>query len=391
MRAGDAFALAVAGLGGGIGLLLILGSKGLGPRIPFEIPRPWERPGPEPSPEETRAPLPTPTARPVTPRRPPTPAPSPAVDPDAYKEYVGALKEFGRQEMGDAYLLSFGFIDYQGRSHRVSCHVARAAYAHEVEGFGYDEKEMEKSLQAYVDDELRRRDLVGIVTAKASGNGGWSYESHMPPGLPLAEMERHLADIQAFIKIFDDDFPRRCRQLFKERGFLFGKFIEIDYAGIVRRSTPILRDCFDALEASGTGYNERQYLGLFVAFLQEIPYQLPPDKVGRRDINGFWVPTEVLVGNHGDCDSKSATFAALWSNFLSSVILIEIPDHMMVGVEVRPRAGEKYVLVKNRYYVLGEVAGPGKRRPGDASHERWQQVSGHFGYTMVASAQRGGQ
>jgi hypothetical protein len=378
MRAGDAFALAVAGLGGGIGLLLILGSKGLTPSLPFEIPRPWERPGPEPSPGETPAPVTRP------PR--PTPAPTPTVDPDVYKEHVGALKEFGKQEIGDSYLLNFGFIDYQGKSHRVSCQVARAAHAHELDGFGYDERDVERALQSYLDDELRRRDLVGVVQAKASGNGGWSYESHMPPGLELAEMERKLADIQSFIKIFDDEFPRRCRLLFKERGFLFGKYIEIDYAAIVRKSTPILRNCFDALEASGLGYNERQYLGLFVAFLQEIPYQVPPDKVGRRETNGFWVPPEVLVGNHGDCDSKSATFAALWRNFVSSVMLVEIPDHMMVGVEVRPRAGEKYVLVKNRYYVLGEVAGPGKRRPGDVSHDRWQQVSGHFGYTMVGSS-----
>ena len=371
MRAGDAFAIGIFGLAGGFGLLLVLGS-----RIPIEVPRPWE--AGEPSPPATPRPVPTREPRPV-----------PPADPDAYRERVGTLKEFGKQELGDVYLLNFGFIDHHGKTHRVSCEVAKAAHAQELDGFGYDKDDVQKTMQAYIDDELKRRDLARFVRANAKGAGGWHYDWELPPGLPTDEEARRLGDIQSFATIFQDEFPRRCRLLLKERGFLFGKTIEIDYAGVVRRSTPHLRNCFDALQVSGLGYNERQYLGLFVAFLQEIPYQLPPDRIGRRQIQGFWVPTEVLVGDHGDCDSKSATFAALWRNFRSSVILIEIPDHMLVGVEVRPRAGEKYVLVKNHYYVLGEVAG-GKRHPGDEGHEMWQQISGHFEYTVVNPAERAG-
>jgi hypothetical protein len=82
-------------------------------------------------------------------------------------------------------------------------------------------------------------------------------------------------------------------------------------------------------------------------------------------------------------------FAALYRNLGSPVLLIELSHHVLIGVEMRPGPGEKYVLVDNRYYVIGEVAGPGKRRPGDASHDVWNEISGHFRYTVVPAADQG--
>lgn len=64
-------------------------------------------------------------------------------------------------------------------------------------------------------------------------------------------------------------------------------------------------------------------------------------------------------------------FASLYRSFGAPVLLIELSNHVLIGAEMRPGPGEKYVLVDNRYYVIGEVAGPGKRRPGDASHDVW--------------------
>jgi len=115
--------------------------------------------------------------------------------------------------------------------------------------------------------------------------------------------------------------------------------------------------------------------------------------IDGRETLGVYVPTEVLVNDHGDCDSKAVAFASMFRSFGSPVMLIELKHHVLIGAEVRPRPGEKYVLVNNHYYVIGEVAGPGKRRPGDASREVWTEISGHFKYTLVpppgASATRG--
>lgn len=396
MRTGDAIALSFAGLSGGFGLLLVLGSKGWRPEVPAEwverLKKPWDEPRATPTPIVAATPPETTRFRPpVVPEARPKPTlpPSPSVDPDLYREHVGSLREFQRVHENGQYRLSYGFIDHHGKTHRVSCTVSKAAHEHELAGFGYDEEDIKAVLQAYLDEELRARDLTRYLRATASGLGGWSYEGQLPGGLDWAERERRLAEVQAFVKVLENEFPKKRHAVFKERGFLYDKDeISIDHAGMVVRSTEHVRDCFRALETSGAGYNERQYLGLFVAFFQEIPYTVPPDRIGTRDVQGFWVPTEVLVNNHGDCDSKSAAFAAMWRNFRSAVLLIDLPDHLLVGVEVRPRAGDKYVLVRNRYFVLGEVAGPGKTRPGETSHKVWTQMSGHFGYTMVNPAGR---
>lgn len=58
------------------------------------------------------------------------------------------------------------------------------------------------------------------------------------------------------------------------------------------------------------------------------------------------------------------TFAALWRNFDTPVILVSLARHMLVGVAVPPGPGEHFVQVGNRYFVLWEVAGPGKLHPG---------------------------
>ena len=92
------------------------------------------------------------------------------------------------------------------------------------------------------------------------------------------------------------------------------------------------------------------------------------------------MPTAVLVRGAGDCDSKSATFCALWRHLPKRAILILVPGHALVGVEGKPRADEAYVRLGNRYFVLCEVAGPGKIPPGGTS------ISGDFEYVMIEPA-----
>ena len=105
----------------------------------------------------------------------------------------------------------------------------------------------------------------------------------------------------------------------------------------------------------------------------------PPVELGRH-ILGFRVPTAVLVRGAGDCDSKSATFCALWRHLPRRAILILVPGHALVGVEGKPRADEAYVRLGNRYFVLCEVAGPGKIPPGG------EALSGSFEYVMIEPA-----
>ena len=330
---------------------------------------------------------PHPSEPPVRPKEAsatPTPAASPPSE--SYLPYVARLGRFRRDETAGRFELGFGFIDHQGRTQYLDCAVSRADWKRENERFGYDETELNaelnRRLAVLADQEMERRGLKGMVKLRMHGAGGYEADPAFVEGAEAAEQSRRLAELKVFYAWLDSRFEEHNEaiqaDLFRERGFRVqdNKYY-LDYRSMAVRNTAILSDCFKALAKAGNGYRARQYLGMFTAFMQEIPYELPPDVVGRKKTNGLWVPTEVLVGHHGDCDSKSVAFAALWRNFDSPVALIEVPQHMLVAVEVKPGPGENYVRIGNRYFVLCEVAGPGKSHPGARS------VSGQFKYVLI--------
>jgi len=119
---------------------------------------------------------------------------------------------------------------------------------------------------------------------------------------------------------------------------------------------------------------------MYTAFFQEIRYELPPDLQNGKQIMGLWVPTEVLINHHGDCDSKSLALAAMLKPLGIRVVVIRIPGHVLLGVEGTPGPDQKFVRIGNHYFILCEVAGPAKRYPGE---EGSTPVSGSFEYTMV--------
>lgn len=369
MRTLDAVVWSVGGLAGALGLLLVLAEN-----------RPPSAPPP-------------PSTPPVATKRAPSrvrPTPPPPL-PDEYRDHVGRLQEFSRSEVGGRFGLSYAFVDHHARTHRVYCEVPKGDHERESARYGYDEDEVNAALDAplrrYLQDELEARGLAPYVRIKVS-RGRYSAESELPP-METEAQARLLGRIQEFFGPFWKDQVRRKRDeleaaLFAEHGLtLKGGHYGPDYAQLAARARQPLDDCFRALARAGDGYGERQLLGLFVAFFQEIRYEIPPDTVGRRRTSGLWVPTEVVVGGHGDCDSKATAFASLWMNVGSPIILIDLPRHMLVGVEVRPGPGERYVLVRNRYFVICEVAGPGKWHPGAAGHATLSGISGDFTYTML--------
>ena len=151
---------------------------------------------------------------------------------------------------------------------------------------------------------------------------------------------------------------------YRERGFLLARgSLEIDYGRLVFSAQRPLNDCTRAMATAAAEDSDRQRLGLFLAFFQELRYEVPPSLIDGRETGGLFVPTEVLVNDHGDCDSKSVAFAAMWRRFSSAMLLIHLTPHA-VGVDGPARACSR--RVGNRYFVLCEVAGPasGIREPG---------------------------
>jgi hypothetical protein len=302
-----------------------------------------------------------------------------------YLSRVGSLNRFRRSDTGTHYRLTFGFIDHHGRPHEVTCAVGAAEHQALASGFGFDETavdaEVGRRLEAWLSRELASRGLGRYVALKVEG-ARISAEPTLPENLGVEEHNRLVEEIRRFYRLWDEPLRRRRQELeaelYGERGFVLeGRTLRIDYAGVARRSRRPLADCFQALERAAPEYDQRQFLGLVLAFFQEIRYELPPDRLGGTRNLGLWVPSEVLVNNHGDCDSKAVAFAAMWRSLDAPIVFVSVPRHMLVGVEMKPGPRQKYVLIRNRYFVLCEVAGPAKLHPGKGD------VEGQFQYVMM--------
>jgi hypothetical protein len=317
------------------------------------------------------------------PRPDPTPRPTP--NSESYLRSVGELRDFRREEEPTRYRLSYGFIDHHGRTHHVECAVDRGELERQRAAFGYDPAEISRlenaRLEALVDREVARNRLRPHFRFSAKGDHyewGWTAQGE----LDAEEAQRVAVESKRLGAFIENDLERELEkiraELYRTRGIVSQNHrLSIDYEQIARQGTAPLENCFRALERTGIGYTRRQYLGLFLAFFQELTYELPPDNDGRRKIFGFWVPSDVMVRGRGDCDSKSTAFASLWRHFPERVILIVLPKHVLVGVEAPPGPGERFVRLGNRYYLLCEPAGPAKLHPGA------RDVAGSYEYVTI--------
>ena len=349
--------------------------------------RPAPAPAPRPVPEaRPPRPGPSPTARPR-----PSPTPEPTPSPDTYTRHVGSLGTFAEVESAWAFTVTYGFIDHNGREQKVTCDVSKSEHEWQVQHYGYDEADVDRQVDRLLAQEaareLRARGLLDTVRIEFRKGGSYEAQPHFPAGLSPEEHARQVTEVQGFYRWLDSDLEKHRhrieRSLYAERGIrLVGHTLYPDYAAIASRASRPLADCFRALDRAASGDSERRRLGLFLAFLQEIPYVVPPDRWQGRRTLGLFVPTEVVVGRHGDCDSKSVTFAALWRNFDTPLILVNLPRHMLVGVAVTPGPGEHFVQVGNRYFVLCEVAGPGKLHPGR------EPIPDRFEYILIEPMSR---
>ncbi len=363
-------------------LVVLVALQHLAPPAPRESPRRTRRATPAPappSPHRPPAPLPGPG---------PEPWPSPEPPPGPPGEQERAPGSFERKEDHREYTLTWAFTDHHGKPHEVSCRIARDDHEREVARFGYEPEAIGAAragrLRQWALRALRERGLEGVVNLEVDDEG-WQARHQLPPNMEPGEAAR--LDVEArrfyrFMKLrFSDEWDAVTDALVRERGLrLEGGRLRIDYDGLSGRAAVALADCHRALRwAAGRG-GDRRLLEVFLAFLQEIPYEVPPSPASGPRTFGLYVPTEVLVGNHGDCDSKSVTFAALWRRLSVPLVLVRVPGHMLLGVAVRPGPAERFVRLGNRYFVLCEVAGPAKSRPGRTS------VEGSFEYVLLEPA-----
>jgi hypothetical protein len=292
---------------------------------------------------------------------------------------------FDRREGGPTWTLTWGFTDHHDEPLEVTCRIARDDHERELAAFGYDEGAVAAArtarLRKWAEGALRERGLEGVVHLEVDEEG-WQARHELPENTETEAAARLDVEARRFYRWmkrgFEEEWSRVTDDLVREKSLRFeGGRLRIDYEGLAERASGPLADCYRALRWAGGRGGDRRLLEVILAFLQWIPYEIPPEERGRPDRFGLYVPTEVLVGNHGDCDSKSVAFAALWRRIGVPLVLVRVPGHMLLGVAVRPGPGERFVRLGNRYFVLCEVAGPARRPPGHSD------AQGSFEYVLL--------
>jgi hypothetical protein len=160
--------------------------------------------------------------------------------------------------------------------------------------------------------------------------------------------------------------------------------IAVDYRRLVRDSAARLKPLAQAFRRM-CGPSRQALLAAVHSFVQSIPYEQDPPVEGDRYTAGVEVPLRVLTEDHGDCDSKAVLFAALWINLSNArTILIQVPEHMLVGIAMPFGRGESLVIRSIRYLLL-EMSCREMTPPGGLSRYSAEALSGgEFRYKIVS-------
>ncbi|MEM0202422.1 MAG: hypothetical protein QXO16_02325 [Archaeoglobaceae archaeon] len=120
---------------------------------------------------------------------------------------------------------------------------------------------------------------------------------------------------------------------------------------IIKQLVDVFRDA-----SRKAGFNEWETINFVISFVQSLPYV--PDSVSTPFDEYPKYPIETLIDNGGDCEDTSILTAELLTKLGYSVVLIELPRHMAVGVACSNCYGTYYNYGGVKYFYL-ETTGEG--------------------------------
>lgn len=121
----------------------------------------------------------------------------------------------------------------------------------------------------------------------------------------------------------------------------------------------LLKGIVQKFKEAGVANNYTEYDTIMniVSFVQSLPYTSDKVTTGYDEYPRY--PLETLVDNGGDCEDTAVLTAALLRELGFGVVLIQLPDHMAVGVKGdESLPGTYYDYLGSRYYYL-ETTGSG--------------------------------
>jgi transglutaminase-like putative cysteine protease len=127
--------------------------------------------------------------------------------------------------------------------------------------------------------------------------------------------------------------------------------IRLELERFVHEDSEHLKPLANALIVSSPDKSPRGLVAHALSFVQSLPYSTT-----FRTRTTSLTPIGVLVENKGDCDSKSSLLVAILNGMGIKAILLDIPGHMMVGVDIPIESGEAYFEgADSKKYLIAET------------------------------------
>lgn len=293
------------------------------------------------------------------------------------------VPEFDRQEDQENYYLSYGWTDFSGHSCSLSFPIAKSMLQKAEEEFGYFPADLRKHLEdslersrekmvvdlrVYAEEIIQKGKYAEYIFIEKVTTNSFNLKLSVPPPLHK-KVKREFDRIQVklakkqekYLKRMEKEQEEVRKRFLESRGIrvLDGK-IGVNHSSCVLKNKERIKPIFEILQKKYRDLSLHQFLGMLLAFIQDVRFYIPPIQERGKIILSFWVPPRVLADNFGDCDSKGVTFASFWTNFKKfPILLVTVPKHLFVGLAVPSFTGEGLV-VNGIKYTLCEVTGPGK-------------------------------
>ena len=299
--------------------------------------------------------------------------------------------QFSREEDPMDVRLSYFWWDHADNPHTVVFSLAKEDIRRSDEEFGYYPRDLDgyveprmEPLQTRLLQELREHVLKLLAKSPyghyyyVEDNALFSFNLKImaPPSISEAELEKVREEFQKivtgvakkqepYVKRIQAEELKIKRRYLETCGFrLEGNSLFVNYSWVIKRNKDRIRSLVDSLRREAKGSSLREFLSLLLAYVQSMGYGTPPLDEADKVILGFWPPPKVLVHNYGDCDSKGALFAAIWTQFRRyPLLLIRIPRHLFVGIAIPSFQGQEFTINGLRY-TFCEVTGPELIPPG---------------------------
>lgn len=317
------------------------------------------------------------------------------------------LPAFDRKEDQDHYYLTYRWTDFKGQTQNMSFTLSKGLLIEAEEEFGYfpadlrkhlddsleiSRKNMIEDLRKFVQKMIKKSKYPEYILIEKSTSKSFNLKLSVPPTLHK-KVKREFDKIKAklakeqekYLKRVEKEQGEERKRFLENRGIrLFDGKIGVNHSFCVMKNKDRVRPIFEIMLENYQDLSLHQFLGLLLAFIQDIRFYIPPLQERGKIILSFWVPPRVLADNFGDCDSKGVTFSSLWANFKKyPLLLITVPKHFFVGLAIPSFTGEGLVVNGVRF-TLCEVTGPGKMPPGMIG--RYSQVclqNGQYMYELI--------